>query len=307
MAAHGLMFHHFTNGTSHPPGQGAIDARELREMLERVGISRILDPSEWTARALEGRLRDEDLCLTLDDGLLCQYEIALPVFEALGLRAFWFVYSSVFEGAVERLEIYRYFRSTAFADVGAFYSTFFEAVRCAHPELWAGAWARFDSSSYLTDYPFYSEGDRWFRFLRDEVLGVERYNTVMDSILAEAGFDTAAAARHLWLDDDRLRELHAAGHVIGLHSTTHPTRLERLPPEQQKEEYRHNFDHVRRVTGTAPQTAAHPCNSYSAETLRILDGLGIRMAFRSNMATAPEHGLLELPREDHANLRVQAC
>jgi hypothetical protein len=43
-------------------------------------------------------------------------------------------------------------------------------------------------------------------------------------------------AGDLWITPEQVRQLHRCGHVIGLHSHTHPTRLNRLPPTQQKAE-----------------------------------------------------------------------
>src|SRR4051812_1212306 len=103
------MFHHF-HGGAHARGQGAISAQQLDELLDFVGAGRILPALEWQERSTRGTLAPDDLCITFDDALRCQVDIALPVLESRGLTAFWFVYSSVFEGVRERLEIYRHVR-----------------------------------------------------------------------------------------------------------------------------------------------------------------------------------------------------
>lgn len=301
MAAHGIMFHHFYDAV-HPRGQGAISAGEFADMLEFLGRGRFLPAREWLRRAIEGSLGDDDLCLTFDDALRCQYDIALPVLERHGLTAFWFVYSSVFEGAAERLEVYRYFRTTRFATVDDFYASFDRAAQASpHAAEVRAALDDFVAARYLPGFPFYTDGDRRFRYLRDIVLGPERYAAIMDAMIAAAGLDVEPLAKLLWMDDECLRDLDARGHVVGLHSYTHPTRMAGLPPHRQREEYVRNHQHVLRVLGKPPRTVAHPTNSYSAATLGILRGLGIEMGFRANMAPAGRSAL-ELPREDHANL-----
>ena len=92
IAAHGIMFHHFRN-REHPSGQGAISADEFRALVEDVGIERILPAREWFRRAVEGTLNEQDRCLSFDDGLRCQYDVAFPVMRELGLTAFWFPYT----------------------------------------------------------------------------------------------------------------------------------------------------------------------------------------------------------------------
>lgn len=299
---HGLMFHHF-HGDNHPPAQGSLSADELRALLNQVGRERLLPAAAWLERAVHGRLRPEDVCLTFDDCLRCQYDVAEPVLRELGLTAFWFVPTSVLQGHLLRLEIYRAFRDRRFASVQEFYASFEKAVDASRLSTRARrALESFDPSSYLSDYPFYTEGDRRFRYLRDEVLGPTAYQSIMDAMIRQAGLRLRDLAENLWMDDECLLRLHAAGHIIGLHSHTHPTRIGDMRPGGQIREYRANHTYLANLLGKPPVTAAHPCGSYSRTTLRILREMGIQVAFRSNMSML-EHSELEIPREDAANLR----
>jgi peptidoglycan/xylan/chitin deacetylase (PgdA/CDA1 family) len=228
--------------------------------------------------------------------------VALPVLRSYGLTAFWFVYTSVCQGTIEQLEIYRQFRTTNFNSIDDFYAAFFAAVGASErSDAFERAMAGFVPREYLTAYPFYSDMDRRFRFVRDEILGPEKYALVMKAMIARSGMDVQAAARGLWMGPSELRSLHEAGHVLGLHSHTHPTRMERLPVEAQRTQYRENFDYLAELTGEKPQAMSHPCNSYSRDTLKILRELGIVLGFRANMQPAARSEL-EYPREDHANL-----
>lgn len=301
MRPHGLMFHHF-HGHGHVPSQGSISADELREILSFAGLRNILPAHEFLDRALRGTLRPADRCLTFDDNLRCQFDIALPVLRELKLSAFWFVYTSVLQGNIERLEIYRQFRMTQFPGVEDFYAAFFVAAdESPHGQRIDEALRTFRPAMYLRAFPFYTDGDRRFRFVRDEVLGPDRYAEVMDQMLRDAGFDVRAVARGLWMDDDCLGQLSGEGHVVGLHSHTHPTRLARLSPEDQWYEYRENANYLRVLLGQNPVAMSHPCNSYNTDTLQVLSDLGIRLGFRSNLAE-PTWSMLEHPREDHSNI-----
>jgi peptidoglycan/xylan/chitin deacetylase (PgdA/CDA1 family) len=295
------MFHHFFNET-HPRGQGAISARELEAVIDDLGRDNILLPEEWQRRALSRTLGETDLCLTFDDALKCQYDVALPVLEAMGLRAFWFVYSAVFQGRPEVLEIYRHFRSTAFADMDDFYAEFAIAAQALFPQDYASGLDGFDAQSYLAEYPFYTKGDRQFRYLRDDVLRPQRYQEVMASLMRQKAFDPQAVGAQLWISDDEIRELDRNGHVIGLHSFSHPTRLAELSPQAQRDEYQQNFDHLSATLGKPPTTMSHPCNSYSPQTVSILQDMGITLGFRSNMTPIAGPSMFEFPRQDQANL-----
>ncbi|MBF0098165.1 MAG: polysaccharide deacetylase family protein [Magnetococcales bacterium] len=299
--AHGIMFHHF-HGPRHPAGQGALSAAQLGALLADVQQQQhILPAQEWLERACAGTLHEEDRCLTFDDALLCQYEIALPVLQQHHLSAFWFVYSSVFLGHREMLEIYRHFRSVCFAHIDLFYQEFFQATvqqfPACQPHLHAA-----QAQHYLAEFTFYSTNDRIFRFLRDEILSSEQYAHLMQILMQQHHYDPQQAAQQLWMQEDHLLDLQQQGHVIGLHSFSHPTRLGRLSRAQQWQEYQENFRHLSQLLGAPPRSMAHPCNSYNQDTLNILQEMGIQLGFRSNRAALPKRTPLEWPREDHIHL-----
>ena len=301
MQALGVMFHHF-HGAAHPQVQGSISADDLRAMIHWLGPQRILSARDWLARAEEGVLEIEDTCLTFDDNLRCQFDVAVPVLHEFGLTAFWFIPTATLTGDCPKLEIYRAFRTTRFEHVDDFYAAFFRAITDGdcHDEVETRL-RDFDPTGYLAEFPFYSEADRRFRFVRDDVLGVDRYERIMDSMLQAAGVPATDLAAGLWMNSLQIRELHDAGHVIGLHSHSHPTRMAHLYPEVQMRDYRENYNILCQITGQPPRTVSHPCNSYNTETLSVLRRLGVTLGFRAN-ATLEEFSELEYPRADQALL-----
>ena len=46
------------------------------------------------------------------------------------------------------------------------------------------------------------------------------------------------------LGKDELLKIHENGHVIGLHSYSHPTQMSKLPADQQLNEYQQNLTHL---------------------------------------------------------------
>lgn len=298
---HGIMFHHFMNHI-HPWSQGAINADTLKDIIEFVGRKNILSSEEWQERSRRGSLEKHHLCFTFDDSLLCQYDIAWPVMRELGITGFFFIYSSVFEGAHSNLEIYRYFRSKAFDSIDAFYDIYFAVMDEAFPGLYAEKMRHVDIDGYLIDYPFFSRGDRAFRYVRDHVLTPAQYEQLMDGLITRYGFDKNEIISKLWMTNAQIKELAAEGNAIGLHSYSHPIPISRLPAEAQAEEYRKNYEHIRLATGIAPSSMSHPANSYGRETLGILRGMGIRLGFRADMANVAHPSEFEWPRQDHTNL-----
>ena len=299
MVPHGLLFHHF-HDASHPRGQGSISAEALAGIIAFTGRDRLLPAGEWLRRAQAGVLGPEDICLTFDDNLRCQYDVAYPVLRDHGLTAFFFIYSSPLEGKAEKLEVYRYFRSTCFGQIEDFYDGFYRALEETPGGKKAkAALERADASGYLADKPFYSPADRKFRFLRDRVLGNEAYHRVMGRMIEESGMDTDALIQTLWMDASCLRRLQTDGNVIGLHSHSHPTRISALPEAEQVREYRDNIAALEGILGVAPVTVAHPCGDYDDKTLEGLKSLGIKIGFRAEMDDVLKSPL-EYPRENHA-------
>jgi peptidoglycan/xylan/chitin deacetylase (PgdA/CDA1 family) len=153
------------------------------------------------------------------------------------------------------------------------------------------------SSNFLTTRP-----NRRFRFIRDELLGPERYFAIMDVMIAQRGLTKEQLARNVWMDNANLKMLSDKGHIIGLHSYSHPTRLEQFSADEQRQEYQRNFDHITATTGIKPISMSHPCNSYNADTLAILRNLGIQVGFCSNMSEVKNRSALEICRLDHADI-----
>lgn len=305
--AHGAMFHHF-HDNKHYQGQGSISQENFGNILKFIGIDRIISPDEWMRRLDAGRLNDKDICLTFDDGLLSQFDVALPVLEKYNLKAFWFIYSNVFEGQLSKLEIYRVFRSKFFQDIDSFYNVFFDKIfRSKFKDKAQSATKEKDINKYNEKYPFYTINDTRFRFIRDRVLTLQEYETIMDSIIKEHGLIPEELSKNLWMTNDNLIYLSNRGHMIGLHSYSHPTVFADLSFEGQIEEYRRNHSHIRHICGKSPVVMAHPVNSYNDETFKVLNQLGIRCGFRSNMFPKIEGNTLnsnryEIAREDHSNI-----
>jgi peptidoglycan/xylan/chitin deacetylase (PgdA/CDA1 family) len=305
MTAYGLMLHHFSGGR-HPKGQGAITADQFATMINYLGPSNFLQPEDWIAKSVSGRLSETDLCITFDDSLLCQYEIAKPVLDALGLKAFWLVYSSVFQGKVERLELYRHYRTVQFQEVDEFYRRFFDAVsESEYGASFVETLATIDIEGYLPQFSFYSREDRLFRYVRDKLLGQQAYYQMMDALIAgDPSYSPSEAAKSLWMQDEDLRRLTDEGHIVGLHSYSHPTEMSQLPRDMQLDEYAKNAEHLTSVIGAPPRAMSHPCGSYNADTLSILAGLGIEIGFVASL-NAGNGSLLEQRRNDHSHVAIE--
>jgi len=282
---HAVMFHHFHN-EHHPASQGSISGEQFSLMLDWLSERyRLLNADEYLRKLDRNELEPLDICLTFDDALLCQSEIAVPILRSRNLRGFFFVYSSPLTGQPDYLEIYRFFRSTRFGSINEFYQEFFESAKTMTGDEYDVAEKEFDSREYLKPSTFYTPADKCFRLLRDHVLERERYGEIMSK---------------LWMSNAHLKELASDGHLVGLHSFSHPTTMQLLDSDTQRREYAMNFEHLRGVLGSPSVSMSHPCGNYNDDTLSLLADLGIRIGFRCNNSITSIRSILEVPREDHA-------
>ena len=303
---HGLMFHRVHREVSSPSGQGSITDKEFEHILCYVGIENILSSDEWLYKLKHNKLNANNVCITFDDGLKCQYDICLPILEKYNIRVFWFVYSSVFEGKWEKFQIYSYFGTKYFSNVNEFFNLFLS--RCEESlldQLNGHKFKRYAQETQILS-PFYSINDLKFRFLRNELLSKEEFENIIDKIIEDRGVILQEIAKNLWLSNQELKILSEKGHCIGLHSYDHPWQLSALPYQEQLNEYARNYNHVKRICNKEITAMSHPINSYNTLTLKVLSQLGIVCGFRSNMV--PPIGkkinpsLLEIAREDPANI-----
>jgi peptidoglycan/xylan/chitin deacetylase (PgdA/CDA1 family) len=304
--AHGIMFHRFHRSHESDQSQGALTPDDFERLLLHVGIENIRSPQEWLSRLGKNRLGERDLCITFDDGLRSQVEYALPVLDRYGLQAFWFIYSSVFEGKPLKSEIYSH-AASQIGGMDVLIEEFFD--RC--PSDIVDHLKSDEFSAYVNvlreEGPFYSTNDLKYRFLRGMPQIKPSFEALMDQIIKKHGFDLEEVSRRLWLTEADLKALTERGHHVGLHSYDHPYELARLTYAEQLQQYEKNYAHIFSVTQQRPIGVSHPLNSYNEHSLAVLQRLGIRCGFRSNMAPpSPAQRInphcLELAREDAANV-----
>ena len=303
MKTHALMFHQFHDDEKHIKEQGSITGKEFADMIIHYRKKfNILSAREWYELAIADKLSEKDVCITFDDALRSQYDIAFPVLEEFNIKAFWFIYSSPLNNVIEKLELYRYFRFKEFNDINDFYDSFNKEIDNSEYRSEVEVALRgFDHEHHLKEYPFYTKEDKVFRFLRDDVLGAKKYHHLMDDMISKSGIRKDGLLDLLWMDKNGVKELKEKGHIIGLHSHTHPTKLELLDKNEQEKEYIQNHSVLSEIVGNEIFSMSHPNGSYNKDTLDILKKLKVQIGFRANMNVGGG-SKLEIPRLDHTYL-----
>ena len=122
------MFHHFYDDGIHTKGQGSISKDDFYKLINFIGRKNICDADVFFEKFKENKLKENEVCLTFDDAIKCQIDVALPVLEDLKIKSFFFVPTSIFEDKPDNLEIFRYFRMNYFNSVDEFYINFYKVL-----------------------------------------------------------------------------------------------------------------------------------------------------------------------------------
>ena len=299
---HAVMFHYFHN-ENHPHTQGSLSESDFVEMIGWLKEKfNLLGANEYEEKFRNGFIDNGDICLTFDDALKCQYDIAIPILDKLNIKAFFFVYTSIFTNNPNPLEIYRYFRNSSYSNIDYFYKDFFEIVKRNNPKKYEKRYQEYKNINHLSAFPFYTENDRWFRYLRDFFFLNDDYHKIMYKLMANKKFDIEKAKKNLWISKDDLKNISNQGHTIGLHTHSHPTLISKLSITEQENEYIENNMLLTKLIGKSITSMSHPCGDYNKETLNILTKMNIKIGFRSNMSITKIKSPLEIPREDSTNI-----
>ena len=307
---HGIMFHHFHDDGIHTRGQGSISKDDFYKMINFIGRNNILDAEIFFEKYKNKKLKENELCLTFDDTIKCQIDIALPVLEELKIKSFFFVYTSVFEDKPDNLEVFRYFRMNYFDDVDEFYNNFYKVLDKDLKNFFDNNNEKIQSTKIK--FSHYSIEDVKFRLVRDMYLTKSQYEEIMFLMMKEKKFNFKEFYPKLFFDSNDLKKLDSLGHLVGLHSHNHPTLLEKLNYNEQKNEYEQCLTTISRILDkpkTEIKYMSHPTGSYNKNTLEILKELGIELGFKQIMTIEPEKGMrkinnsfLEIARQDHAEI-----
>jgi peptidoglycan/xylan/chitin deacetylase (PgdA/CDA1 family) len=302
------MFHHFHDHQIHKKSQGSIDKDDLYKMINFIGRENILDADIFFQKFKENKLKDNEVCFTFDDAIKSQIDVALPILEELKIKSFFFVYTSLFDGKPDNLEIFRYFRMNYFKNVDEFYDYFYRVLNKDLVPFFEKNNEKMQKIKIK--FPVYSLEDIKFRLVRDIFLTKKQYEDIMFLMFKEKCFNHKNFYELLFFQKDDLRKLDNLGHLIGLHSHNHPTLLENLSNNEQKKEYENSLSLISEILHKPRKNIkymSHPCGSYNDYTLEILRELGIELGFKQIMSIESDKGMkkinnscLEIAREDHA-------
>ena len=292
-----VMFHYFYDNKKYKKVQGAISAQELEELILSKKY-KVISAELLLTKYKDKKLEKNEICFSFDDGLKEQKEIALPILEKYKLKAIFNINTYPTINEIDKLEIYRYYRNYYFGNVEEFYKTFFSYLEENFQDYKKNSELN-DFSQYLIKSKFYSYNDRKFRYFRDVILK-EKYYEIMDELIKKIQ-NLQEVKDKIWLKKEEIKNLSDLGHLIGLHTHTHPTNLDELTFSEQLEEFEQNKNILEEIIEKKIELVAYPCGKYNKDTFRCMNKLGIKFGLSATTKENNYHNLL-ISREDISDI-----
>jgi peptidoglycan/xylan/chitin deacetylase (PgdA/CDA1 family) len=110
-----------------------------------------------------------------------------------------------------------------------------------------------------------------------EQAGLRGYFFITTGLIAAPGF----------INEDKIAELHARGHIIGSHGATHRGRMNRMPMDALEREWSESAQILSRIVGEPIRTASVPSGFYSPRVAQAAAAAGIRQLFTQQPTTLP--------------------
>ena len=98
---------------------------------------------------------------------------------------------------------------------------------------------------------------------------------------------TSLIGGRTFVNEQEIRAIRRAGHLIGSHSHTHPSIFRDLPPARMVDEWRTSSDILAQLLGEPILTASVPGGEISGHALESADRAGLRYLFTSEPALRP--------------------
>jgi len=305
----GIMFHHFHDNKNFLKNPGSLSADQFYKMVKSLGKKNFISPDEFTKNYKKGYIKKNQMCITFDDGLRSQFEIAFPVMQDLNIKGFFFIPSSIFSDELKILETVKYFKENFYQTVDEYYEDFFIKLKDFEDlDLIKNKVKKNYKKLIIVKkkFPFYSFKDIEYRFVRDYLVSKKVFEKTNLSLFKKNKFNYKKIKNMFFMSKNNLKLLIKNGNQIGLHSHSHPTKISNFSYKKQLYEYSKNKIILEKIINKKISSMSHPCNKYNNDTLKILTKLNISTGFLANknlnFKKKVKNNNFLIPREDAANL-----
>jgi peptidoglycan/xylan/chitin deacetylase (PgdA/CDA1 family) len=264
-----LMYHRIGTETFDPWGLAVAPERFEAQLQWLARARTILPLTEFAAMHRQANLPGKAVALTFDDAYACNFEVAVPMLERLGIPATIFVPAELIERGQEfwwdDLERMVLEHSVPALRVGA------QQVALGEPDAGDRQWPPDAKPRTLRQRSFHL---LWSQ-LREKAPG--ELLAAMEQLREQTGTPGEPRKSHRPMTAGEVRSTASTTVAIGSHTLTHPSL-----PRLQRDEKRHEIvDSVARcaaLSGATPTSLAYPYGDFDAESERFAADAGFDCA-----------------------------
>ena len=274
-----VLFHHFHEKNLFYKSPGSLGKKKFSQFI-RLNKKKISNSNNF----LENFKKTKKLIsLSFDDGLKCQYNLALPVLEKAKIKAFFFIPTSNFSNKKLSFEVIRYLKYKYFSNVNKFYKIFIDHIN-RDQKLKKKIKKNTDNlfNKIKSESPYYTKLDIEHKIIRDYLITENDYNKVILSIIKKKKINIKKIHKKLFMSKKDIANLFKLGHTIGLHSHSHNYQFHKLGYNQELREYKKNKLLLENILQSKINVASYPFGYQTANSTKIFQKIGIKFAFNKN-------------------------
>ena len=297
---YGVMFHHFHDHKIYSKSPGSIDINQLEKIIQKIGRKNIINPNEYLLYKKNKTFKKNYICLTFDDGIKSQL-LALKILKKHSIKAFFFINTKYIECKKISPEVIRFFIYNFCKGINKFYKIFIKNCNFDHEKILKKNKKKI--RLFKVKYKFYSDEDINFRIIRNNITQ-KKYHALMEKIMKIENFDYKKKKIEFYLSKKDLIKIDKSGHMIGLHTHSHPNDFSKLNLRNQREELLLNIKSLREIFKNKKKifnSFSYPGGNYSYKTLKMLKKNDIKIAFTNSNKINSKNNF-EIPRINHKYL-----
>ena len=277
----GILFHHFHSKNAFYKSPGSLNKDNFLKFI-REFKKKILNPDDYL-NDLKNK-KNKSICLTFDDGLKCQYDIALPILNEFNIKAFFFIFSDSLNKNKITTETIRFFRYKYFQNQKLFYKKFFKLVEIRKKINLKNS--NLINHKYFLNIkknsPYYSRQDILYKIVRDNILNLNDYNKIIRLMMREKKVDITSLNKKIYLDKKKIKNISDMGHIIGLHTHHHNHKINNYTYKEEYNDYKKNKYFLEKIIKKKINICSYPFGIFTKNTNKIIKTLNIDYAFCKN-------------------------
>ena len=297
---YGILFHHFHSKNKFYSSPGSLTKKKFNDFISKYK-NQIQNPNNFFLD-----LKKKKICLTFDDGLKCQKDIALPILKKYNIKACFFVPTSNFSKNFLSSETIRYLKYKIFKSSNTFYKYFFEIFKKTKylSKLNKVNYSKLEKN-IKKHSPYYTKLDIQHKILRDFVLSEAIYKKIIFRVLKKKNCNIEKINKKLLMSKKDIVKLAKEGHEIGLHSHSHSFKFYKLSYKNEFIEFNKNKLILENLIKKRITTASFPFGYKTKKSYKILKNLKIDYAFNKNFYKTKndlKYQCYNISRENISNL-----